>query len=323
MAIRLRKVNKDTRTTVNILESDGFAASANVHGIAVSANGTVYGADFANHIVYKIYEDGRLLGAIVGSVGVSGDQDITTLGNNTSGTDGNDARLNVPFGICVDASDNIYVSDNTNRKVKRLSPHGRCITLAGSGGTGNAIGDSGASVTFGATMSGICVDKAGVVYLADRGNHKIKKIWSSGKTRTLAGNVSGFHNANGNQARFNDPMDCCVDRAGNVYVADRDNHCIRKVNENGDVSILAGGNSGAGTTGFINGDATTARFNNPIRVAMDPSGQFMYVLDDTNHAIRKVTTSGMVTTFMHFEDDTQKGDIDVDNSGFLYVLEKV
>jgi sugar lactone lactonase YvrE len=319
MAIKLRKINADTRTTVNVLESDGFAASANVQGIAVSANGTVYGADFANHIVYKIYEDGRTLGAVVGSVATSGDVQSRGM----LGSTGNDARLNAPFGICVDASDNIYVADSTNRKVKRLSPSGRCITLAGSGGTGSAIGDDGALVTFGANMSGLCVDKAGVLYLADRGNHKIKKLWHNGRTRTLAGDVSGFNNANGNLARFNDPMDVCVDRAGNVYVADRDNNCIRKINENGDVTILAGGNSGAGTSGFVDGDGTTARFDAPIRVAMDPSGQFMYVMDDNNHAIRRVTTNGMVTTFLRFQDDTQKGDIDVDNSGFLYVLEKV
>lgn len=318
MPIRLRKINKDTRTTVNILVDDDFAALANVQGIDVSANGTVYGCDFARHGVYKIYEDGTFTGAYVGSLGSSGDVDVTGVAR-----DGTQARLNAPFGLAANAGDAIYVSDSGNNKIKRLSPSGRSITLAGSGSAGDVIGDDGSAVQFGANMSGVCVDKAGILYLADRGNHKIKKVWPSGKTRTLAGSSSGFLNGNGTSARFNDPMDVCVDRSGNVYVADRDNHCIRKINEHGDVTILSGGNSGAGTSGFVDGDATTARFNTPIRVAIDPSGDFLYVMDDGNAAIRRVRMDGEAFTFASYNTDTQKGDIAVDNSGFLYVLDKI
>lgn len=322
---RIRKVNTQT-STANVVAQSYLGANANINGLDVSANGTLYAADFDNDCVYKIYEDGRVLGNLAGKLNVPGDVEqsgVQSIQAYVAGTAG-PARFQTPFGICVDSSDNIFVADATNRKVKRLSSSGRVKVLAGSGSTGIADSDSGLSATFSTTMRGICVDHSGIIYVADAGNHCIRKIFPNGKTVRLAGaGVSGFVNDVGPNARFNTPNDVAVDNSGNVYVADTGNNAIRKITPSGVVTILAGGASGLGTSGLVNGNGIAARFNACFRVAMDPSNQFLYVMDGiTNHAIRKVSMSGETTSFMNYNGTgANSGDICVDKSGFLYVLE--
>jgi sugar lactone lactonase YvrE len=210
-----------------------------------------------------------------------------------------------------------------------MSPSGRLVFFAGNqsftGDVCNTIdGNDGTIARFSPTTTGmgICVDSAGVVYLADTGNHKVKKIWSSGKTTSMAGVSSGFANGTGGAAQFNDPTDVCVDGHGNLFVADRDNNRIRKITESGVVTTLAGTAAAAFTDADSGSDA---RFSAPVRICMDPSNQFFYVMDSANAAIRKVHTSGKTNTFCSYNVPTGSitGDICVDNSGFLYILEKV
>ena len=216
MADRIRKINSQTSDIHAVITTDGskLPTSASIYGLAVSVEGTLYSVDNDNSVVYKIFEDGRVNGTLVGKIGVPGD--IVADGN--AAVDGLPAnvaapvstlvpvsRIRRPGSIAVDASGNIYIADSDNNKIKRLSPNGRCQTLAGSGVAGDVVNDNGLLCQFDGPM-GLCVDKAGIVYVADTGNHKIKKVYPSGKTVVLAGpgkgGSGGFANGNGNNALF-------------------------------------------------------------------------------------------------------------------------
>jgi sugar lactone lactonase YvrE len=315
MADRIRKINSQTgEIRAVVTTGDQLPAAASIVGLAVSPNGTVFAVDGDQHVVYKIFEDGRVNGTIVGSIGASGD----VVSSGLDGSDGNDARLNTPLGVAVDASGNIFVADSVNHKIKRLNEHGRSQTLAGTGAAGNVVDDNGLVAQF-SSPRGLDVDKAGIVYVADSGNDRIKKIWPSGKTIVLAGAGAGMADGQGNAAQFDTPLDVAVDNQGNVYVCDNDNLRIRRVDVDGNVTTLAGGSSGL--TDDVGNAAQFASLNN---IVMDPSNNLMWVLDASNSAIRKVWVDGRVKTFASWESGTINGAtaIGIDKTGFLYFLEK-
>ena len=161
-------------------------------------------------------------------------------------------------------------------------------TLAGS--TYGYTDGTGTSAKF-HLPTGVAVDGAGNVYVADYSNHRIRKITTSGVVSTLAGSTNGYTDGTGTSAKFFNPFGVAVDGAGNVYVADLYNHRIRKITASGVVSTLAG----SGTSGYTDGTGTSAQFRNPSGVAVDGAGN-VYVADRVNHSIRKITTSGVVST---------------------------
>jgi len=315
MADRIRKINTQTGDVHSVIKtSDLLPATASLWGMTVSANGTLYAADYVNHVVYKVFEDGRLNGALVGKLNTSGDVASSGL----YGSDGNTARLYVPWGMCVDSSDNIYVADAANHKIKRLSPSGRCQTIAGTGVSGDVCNDNGLLAQFNGP-AGICVDATGIVYVADNNNSKIKKIWPSGKVTSLAGGTGGgFANGNGHSALFNGPSGICINKSRKLFVMDTGNYRVRQVDEAGNVVTLAGF-----ATGYVNGVGNVARFSDSYDICVDNSG-VIYVLDYGNEVIRKVLDNGSVTTLMGWKSGTVSAAscIAVDNSGFLYILEK-
>ncbi|MBL0153227.1 MAG: IPT/TIG domain-containing protein [Chitinophagaceae bacterium] len=141
--------------------------------------------------------------------------------------------------------------------------------------------------------SGVTRDASGNIYVADRDNHRIRKITPAGVVTTFAGSgTAGFVNGNGTAAQFNQPYSITIDGAGNLYVGDRMNHSIRKITPAGVVSTLAGDGNG----GMINGTGSGARFNEPLGVAADAAGN-VYVADYINSLVRKVTPAGVATTF--------------------------
>jgi sugar lactone lactonase YvrE len=207
---------------------------------------------------------------------------------------GTSARFSSPTGLAADSSGNIYVTDLSNDRIRKISSEGEVTTLAGSGVRGFANG-TGVTASFYAPYS-LGVDSARNVYVADTYNHRIRKITPEGVVTTLAGSgVESFADGTGAAAAFSRPYGIAVDSTGNVYVADTGNNRIRKVTPGGVVTTLAG----SGNMAFADGIGAAAAFNLPHGIAVDSSG-ILYVADTHNYRVRKVTIVGQdvrVTTF--------------------------
>ena len=164
--------------------------------------------------------------------------------------------------MAVDSAGNVYVADTYNHTIRKITPAGVVSTLAGLAGSCGSADGTGANARF-YYPYGVAVDSAGNVYVADTDNHTIRKITPGGVVSTLAGlaGSSGSADGTGANARFHYPSGVAVDSAGNVYVADTDNHTIRKITPAGVVSTLAGL---AGSYGSADGTGANARFYQPV-----------------------------------------------------------
>jgi len=255
-------------STIGSVDGTGIAARfAAPYGVAVDGAGNVYVADTFNNRIRKITPAGV----------------VTTIAGSTAGSvdgTGTAARFNFPLGVAVDGAGNVYVADAANHRIRKIDPAGVVTTLAGAG-SGSADG-TGTSALFN-NPSGVAVDGAGNVYVADNLNNRIRKITSTGAVTTLAGSTVGLVDGTGTAARFDGPRGVAVDGAGNVYVADSDNHRIRKITAAGVVTTLAGS-----TVGFVDGTGTAARFDDPGGLAVDGAGGNVYVADTDNHRIRHI-----------------------------------
>ena len=250
--------------------------------LTTDASGNVYVSDTWNETIRKIAPDGTVT-TLAGLVGATGSADGT----------GTAANFNGPTGLAVDAAGNVYVADTYNHTVRVLSPAGAVTTLAGTVGTAGSADGTGTAATFD-YPSGLAVDGAGNLYVADYGNDTIRKIAPGGAVTTFAGTagVPGNGDGMGTGATFNHPRDVTIDAGGNLYVADSGNQTIRKISPAGVVTTLAGS---AGTTGSADGGGAGATFNGPAGVSVDAAGN-VYVADSGNSTIRMVTAAGVVTT---------------------------
>jgi prepilin-type N-terminal cleavage/methylation domain-containing protein len=194
---------------------------------------------------------------------------------------GTAAQFYGPTGVALDSTGNVYVADISNQRIRKISPSGVVTTLAGSVTNGFADG-TGAAAKFNFPES-IAVDSTGNVYVADRGNHRIRKITPSGVVTTLAGSTQGFADGSGAAAQFSILYGIAVDSTGNVYVGDYGNNRIRKISPSGVVTTIAG----TGVAGYLDGTGAAAQFNSPAGVAVDSAGN-VYVADGSNHRIRKI-----------------------------------
>ena len=214
------------------------------------------------------------------------------------------AEINGQTGAAMDRLGNLFVTDFNNNRIRKISTTGVITTIAGTENSGYT-GDGGpATVARLSGPSGIVVDAAGVVYFADRGNNCVRKIGPDGIISTIAGTgeASGGYSGNGGpaiHAKLQGPGSLAMDAAGNLYISDCDNNCVRKVNTAGIITLYAGSGFGAGTgTGDYSGDggaATAARLNQPSGIALDQAGN-LYIADCFNHCIRKVNTKGIIST---------------------------
>ncbi|WP_081670981.1 T9SS type A sorting domain-containing protein [Sporocytophaga myxococcoides] len=261
---------------------DGPAASASFyypHGIAADSSGNVYVADLSNKKIRKISSEGIV--STVAGVGQA---------NNNAVVDGQGlmARFTMPAGVVTDAMGNVYVAETG--RVRKITPAGKVTTLAGSGNMGHSDG-IGTNATLG-RLTGIALDATGNVFVSDIQYHFIRKITPEGVVSTFAGNYSGYTDGNGIDARFDNPSALAFDAAGNLFVTDQRNYCIRKITPNGDASTFAG----IDTAGYKDGNGTNARFGEITGIAIDKDGN-IFVADKGNNCIRKISPQGDVTTF--------------------------
>jgi sugar lactone lactonase YvrE len=263
--------------------ADGTGAAARFFfptSVALDGAGNVYVADTGNNTLRKVTPTGAVT-TLAGTPGMMGSTDGT----------GPAARFNFPSGVAVDGAGNVYVADQVNSIIRRVTAAGVVTTLAGTPGTPGSADGTGAAARFN-FPSGVAVDGAGNVYVVDHGNSTLRKITAAGIVTTLAGTpgVSGSADGTGAAARFFFPTGVAVDGAGNVYVADFET--IRKVTPTGVVTTLAGP---PGSEGSADGTGAAARFFVPAGVAAD-GARNVYVADTGNSTLRKVTAAGVVTT---------------------------
>lgn len=204
---------------------------------------------------------------------------------------GTNASFSSPTGITKDAAGNFYVADRNNNRIRKITPDGTVTTFAGSGTGGGIVNGTGIAAGFWAPY-GITSDISGNLYTGEYANQAVRKISSTAVVTTLAGNgTPGNQNGTGTAATFNQPVGLAADASGNVFIADYINNLIRKITPTGVVTTFAG----SGSAGLSDGTGTAASFNGPFALAFDAGGNLI-VADYLNHAVRKITPAGVVTT---------------------------
>lgn len=235
--------------------------------------------------VYTSYSQNIYTYAGNGSSGFSGDGGLATQ-----------AQIKLPLGIACDASGNIYISDTQNHRIRQVNNLWNINTIAGGG---SSTGDNGLAINaMIANPYKIAFDLVGNLYIAEYGYNRIRKINTSGIITTVAGDgnaIGGFAGDGGlaTMAKLNGPQAVAVDASGNIYIADMLNNRIRMVNAAGIITTVAGtgGNSYTGD----GGPATYAQLNLPMDIKLDPNGNIL-IADGANHCVRKINTSGIIST---------------------------
>ncbi len=301
---------------------DGIGTAAqfnNPAGIAVdSSDNIIYVVDRQNHRIRKI-----TLASGIGTVSSFAGTGTSGSMNDMTGMPGS-ARFWQPEGLAVDSSGIVYVAGTISSLIRKITPPpsatgmGTVTTFAGGGNPAEFV-----------NPNGVAVDSLGIVYVADTGNNRIRKITLDySATGMVTVTVTTFAGGNkgggiactppssncmdgmGTSAQFNIPVSVAVDGSGNVYVADRGNHRIRKITPGRVVTTFAGGGN-------------PAEFDAPNGVAVDSKG-FVYVADTGNHRIRKITPDGVVTTLAGGRNPVQfhlPEDVAVDKLGNVYVAD--
>ena len=261
--------------------------------LVVDAAGIVYVADANNHAIRKITPLGTV-STLAGAPGVPGSND----------GDGGDARFHRPEGITIDQTGTLYVADAGNQLIRKITPAGTVTTLAGTAGAAGWADGFGREARF-STPFRISIDRAGTLYVAELGNRTIRKITPTG-TVTTHYFYDAYIYISGFTSGHSIPAGVAVDAAGVVWFTDAWDNTICRISAAGAVTTIAGTND---TVGSSDGIGTAARFNHPVAVALDPSGNLL-VADRDNHAIRKITAQAGVTTVAGLGLQSSHGSID-------------
>lgn len=262
-------------------------ALQNPSGIGVDTLGRVYIGDRGRYL-WRINSDGTAR-IIAGS----GKPDLMPP---TQMSDARKAGLGSPEGLCLDETGNLYLADALNHVVLQLDQRGVISRIAGSGACGY-YGDGGLALEAPLNQPyDVARDSTGNLYIADFGNHRIRKVDPQGRISTVAGTGAGGYSGDGGaavEAQLNGPYGVFVDAEDNVLIADSLNHVIRKIGAQGDITTIAG----TGRQGYAgdNGPAIAAAFDTPNALFMDTLGR-LYIGDEHNQSIRVIDRSGTVST---------------------------
>jgi sugar lactone lactonase YvrE len=295
--------------------ADGIGAAARFndpHGIAVDIAGFIYVADSGNSTIRKI-SPGGVVTTLAGTPGGQGSAD----GLGAAGW------FWYPRAVAVDNAGTLYVADNST--IRKVTSTGLVSTLAGKPGPWGSADGTGPDAQF-AYPSGIAVDGTGIVYIADTGNNRIRRITPDGVVTTLKDSY-----ANTLAIFFYNPVGITVDGSGNLLIAVQYSNIILKLTPDGVSTIVAG--SSTWPYSSVDGTGTDARFYYPRGLALDATG-VLYVADSNNYTIRKITPLGVVTTLAGLaggsgnKDATgadarfyEPGGVAVDSTGNVYVAD--
>ena len=289
----------------------GLASAAQFNGpsgLALDASGNLFVADTNNSAIRKIAPNGAI---------------STVAGNGPAGYNGDGipavaASLNVPQGVAVDPAGNLYIADTDNQRIRQVAPNGTISTFAGTGlatysgdnvgGTGitSSSGDGGPATKSSVVLpTDVAADGSGNIYIADFGNSKIRVV-TKGIIQSIAGSSDGVNPVDGETAvsvRLNGPTGVAVDPSGNVYLAEgsigsgsglaNGDFRVWKISAAGVFTTEAG--NGVASFSGDSGQAAAAQLSVPGAVAIDPAGNF-YIADSLNHRVRRISTSGVITT---------------------------
>jgi sugar lactone lactonase YvrE len=304
---RIRKITVSTGiittiagTGTNGFSGDGSAATSALlyspDSVVLDSMGNVYITDTWNNCIRKITVSTGIITTIAGTggngagfIGFTGDGGVATS-----------AKLNYPSGVALDLSGNVYIADQSNNCIRKITVSNDIITTIAGTGTAGSLGDGGVATSARLwNPSGVALDLSGNVYIADQSNNCIRKITvSTGIITTIAGTgIAGFLGDGGvaTSARLWKPSGVALDLSGNVYIADTWNNCIRKITVSTGIITTIAGTGTAGFSGDYNtGDAKKARLNNGD-IKLDSIGN-LYITDLLNNLIRKIDTSGIITT---------------------------
>lgn len=310
--------------------SGGPATSAQIgqlNGITLDTLGNVYVSSYTCRRVFKIDRAGII--TTVAGIGV--------MGSDGDGGPATAAKLGIPAGLATDRSGNLFICDNENSVIRKVNAAGIISTIAGDATVtgGGYTGDGGPAVR--ALLSGpvgLATDAAGNLFIADANNNVVRKIATSGIITRVAGNGYFAYTGDGGSplaAGVQYPVSVAVAPDGTMYIADEDNHLIRKVS--GGIITTIAGNGVAGYTGD-GGPASAAQLHYPKTLSTDRFGN-LYIADVYNHAIRKINTAGIMSTYAGNGTMGHSGDggpavlaqmnlpqgVAVDKYGFAYISE--
>ena len=263
--------------TTNYSGDGGLAIYAGLHpaAVTVDASGNLFTVDYYSQHIRKVDTNGTI---------------TTVVGNGTNGFSGDggmapNASLSRPADVTVDASGNLFIADQNNNRIRKVSTNGIITTVAGDGGAGYS-GDGGAATNASLLIpEGVTVDAAGNLFIADTGNNRIRKVDTNGIITTVAGGGGGSDINAATNASLLFPGGVAVDADGNFFIADSGRWLVRKVDAHGIITTVAGN----GSPGFSGdgGAATNASLGGPSSVTTDAAGN-LFISDPGNNRIRKV-----------------------------------